>query len=190
GSRGSYVSASPTTSEWKRDPSGARHYVGHRASPSTAPRARARAGCRSSNHTENACSTSGMRRSRADVAKAAAQSSPPPAPKPPVNNVSQQLQAVAAELSQAAGVSAATSCETPPQTPPPPTASPSPAKRSQMVDAAKKLEAALAAAPEGPGLEEARRHLQVQLDAKRKELGDTRPLGKRLDGAKAALERA
>ncbi|CAK0866816.1 unnamed protein product, partial [Prorocentrum cordatum] len=123
----------------------------------------------------------------------------PPAPKPPANNVSEQLQAVAAKLSQAAGVSAVPSCETPPQTPPPPTASPcgtgavsepSPANRSQLVDAVKKLEAALAAAPEGPGLEEARQHLQAQLDTKRKELGDMRPLGKRLDGAKAALERA
>ncbi|CAK0791460.1 unnamed protein product [Prorocentrum cordatum] len=200
GSRGSHYSASPTTAEWKRDPSGARHYAGHRALPSTTPRARARKGCQSSNHTKNARSTCSMRRSWAEAAKSATQpSSPPPAPKPPANNVPQKFQAVAAKLSQAAGASAAPSCERLPQTPPPASASPggtgaasepSPAKRSQLVDAAKTLEAALAAAPEGPGLEEARQQLQAQLDAIRKELGDTRPLGKRLDGAKAALERA
>ena len=44
--------------------------------------------------------------------------------------------------------------------------------------------------PKDPTLEMARNQIQQQLDARRKQIGDLRPLGKRLDGARAALERA
>ena len=149
-------------------------------------------GCNSSNWTNNACSTCGMRRQWAEVV--AGSSNPPPKNAPAPNPVAAQLQAVAQKLSQAAGVA--------PVSPAPSPAAPAPTPSSdaateqtdpsqkQILDSIKKLEVALAALPEGAGCDAARASVQEQLDARRRQLGEVRPIGKRLDSAQAALSRA
>ena len=69
----------------------------------------------------------------------------------------------------------------------PPSASPP--TRAVILEEVKQLEAAIAAVA-APGMAGVRADLQQQLAAKRKQLQDLKPLGQRLDGTRAALERA
>lgn len=62
--------------------------------------------------------------------------------------------------------------------------------QKRQATAIQQLEAALAALPEDGGHEATREILQEQIVQKKKALGEARPIGKRLDSAQAALERA
>ncbi|CAK0858380.1 unnamed protein product, partial [Prorocentrum cordatum] len=64
------------------------------------------------------------------------------------------------------------------------------ATKSELVESVRQLQATLQAMPKDPSLELARNQLQQQLGARRKQIGDLRLLGKHLDGALAAFERA
>eukprot|EP00973_Karenia_brevis_P087740 12169601-Karenia_brevis.AAC.1 len=60
----------------------------------------------------------------------------------------------------------------------------------QLIESIKQLETALAAIPEGNGNDAVRKSIMEQIEVKKKKLGETKPLGKRLDSARAAYERA
>ena len=161
-------------------------------------------GCQSTNHSKHVCNTCGMRRSWAEAAKSAQNVSEalPPGPGPkPGNPVQQQLQVIAQKLAQGTGLvppSPPTSTSPPPsgavlttETMPPAAGSEeAPPIRTELVSSIKQLEAALTSIPDVPALQGARAQVQQQLDEKRKQLGDLRPIGKRLDGARAALSRS
>ncbi|CAK0829298.1 unnamed protein product, partial [Prorocentrum cordatum] len=111
--------------------------------------------------------------------------------------------AVAAKLSQSAGLSPVTApvpeaASSPPPAPPAAVAGAAdgtaaegePPAKKDIVAAVKQLESALAAMSDDPELHEARQAIQARLDAKKKQLGDLKPVGKRLGDTRAALERA
>ena len=198
---------SPSTSEWKRDPSGLWHYVGVRSQMGPAHRLWTCAGCKSTNHSKNACTTCGMRRTWAEAVKNSHPSPPQqdgtgntsasPAHTSSGNQVQQQLKVVAEKLAKSAGMSPLSPS---PVVPPAAAASPpggvpaapedTSTTRGALVESIKQLEVSLSTLPQDSSLDGARAAIQFQLDSKRKQLGELRPLGKRLDGARAALERA
>lgn len=119
-------------------------------------------------------------------------------PTPPGNAVSQQLAAIAASLMAAAPGSNGN--KLPAMTMPPPVApssensgggsnlSQAPAKGDTLAEI-RQLEAAIAAMT-SPSMQPVKDSLQSQLEEKRKMLQALKPLGQRLDGTRAALERS
>ena len=111
------------------------------------------------------------------------------------NKVDKQLAEVAEKLKQASSVKH----QLPPQPNvgiklPTPSSSDAPAdeestSKPKLVAALKALESALAAIPEGQGNDDVRARLLEDIEEKRSQLPDTRPLGKRLDASKAYMER-
>jgi hypothetical protein len=200
------------------DPAGKWHFIGRNAGNGAASSNRLWTcnGCNSSNHSKNACGTCGMRRSWADVVKNNPDTQQQQQPKPPQlpsqNKVDKQLAEVAEKLKQAkAGRQqqqqpqqhpGGANNRVPPAAPQPnawtkphaPTAFDAPSveestSKPKLVAAIKALESALASIPEGQGNDEVRTRLLEDIEEKKSQLPDTRPLGKRLDASKAYLER-
>ena len=191
--RGWQAASSPTTSEWRRDPAGHWHWIGPRQAqpPSGEKRLWLCRGCQCTNHSKAACTTCGMKRSYADAATAAQAPMPTPAS---TNKVRYQLNLVDTLLSQDAGLPAVAT-KTPPPTsaggaPPAVAPAPSGAPARAPKEVKKQLEDALAALPDLPEMEAARKSLQEQLNQQVQLIRSSAPLGARLDGAMAALERA
>ena len=150
-----------------------------------------------------------MRRSWAEVVRTTADPPSPqarsalPSGSQTSNQISKQLAAIAEKLHRATGgqASGPPSGQGPAQQTPTDmdtidgagaseAAAEEPPSRQQLLASVKHLEAALAAIPAGVGDDATRDMLAAQLDEKRRLLGETKPMGKRLDGARAALARA
>ena len=213
---GGGVSASPSysqyqgaptyrASDWQKDPSGKWHFTGHRhkGQQSSGGRLWTCSGCKSTNHSKNACSTCGMRRSWAEMASSpqstdlnsAAQWSMAP---PQTNQVTAKLEQVASKLLENVSSSAAAPPSGAGQSVAPTNAVPSPAttvtsalaqERSAIQCSIKALENAISSLV-GDEFQEQRRIMQEQIEAKKRLLIVSKPIGQRLDNTRAASQRA
>ena len=177
-------------------------------------------GCKSSNYSKNACGTCGMRRSWAEVVKTPADTTQPKnkhmqqsPPHVTQNKVEQQLAEISEKLKLATAGKITLKCGQPVGVKPHSSAeAPAPdvgakshlpadapgaeesATRSQLVSSLTQLESALAALPEGQGNDVHRTYISENIEEKRRLLGETKReklgVGKRLDMARAAMERA
>jgi hypothetical protein len=183
--------------DWRKDPGGQWHFIGGRpdASSTAAKRTWECKGCNSTNHSKSACSVCGMRRSYAEVVKddskqvlalsVGAQTQA---------TIRAQLAEVAARLKAASAaqdpaVKHAQYSEVPVPFTPPPEEAPPLLSRAHILAAIKRLETALSAM-EGDDFKEMRASLLEQIDERKKQLIDTKPIGVRVDGARAVLERS
>ena len=109
----------------------------------------------------------------------------------PANPVQRQLAAVAASLVAAAAADATSSptAATPPAAPAPASDAEPSSSRADVIAEIKQLEAAMSALA-GASMQSSRNDLQALLDEKRRTLRALKPLGQRLDAARAAMSRS
>ena len=198
-----YGTPSYSSKDWKQDPAGKWHYIRGNAGGGgkhASSRLWTCVGCRSTNHSKNACSTCGMRRSWAEMATGQSQPStlqPPPAPTVTQNPVSAKLGQVAEKLHQNIVTQ---SDPNPAATNTPPGQADGGAQtnngtgqqqdRAAIQASIKSIENAIAALS-GDEFSEHRSVLQGQIEAKKKSLIAAKPIGQKLGNtlAQRAKER-
>ena len=191
----SYSAPSYSNKDWRQDPGGNWHYIGGNNGQNNRPSSQGRlwvcTGCKSTNHSKNACSTCGMRRSWAEMARNSPSS---PTPVPSQNPVSVKLEQVAEKLHQA--TSQQNTNTVPSQQARPADGGHAPnGSISQQSDRAaiqasiKSMENAITALG-GDEFATCRHELQAKIELKKKELTAARPMGQRLDNTRAAVLRS
>ena len=133
---------------------------------------------------KNKCSDCGLRKSFSQVVRSW---SPPQATQPSSHPVRAQLDKVTASLA-GLHVSAAPTAHTQPAAAPAPAVVPS--SRAKVSEQIKALESAIALMPAEPEFEQQCEALRAKAAALRREIIDAKPIGARIDGTRAALQRA
>ena len=152
--------------------------------------------CKCTNTSPKTCSTCGLKRSYGDVARAAANAAAPPAAptvaaqqntvRSQLNNLTESLANIHIDTMRSAGTTKAT-----PEPPPARRVGEATPTKNQLQARVKQLEAALSALPEDvEDLAAERESIAARLEGARRELRGSRPIGARIDGARAALQRS
>ena len=138
--------------------------------------------CGTANRSKHQCSACGLKRSYASVAKSLVNTNLTQDPKPG-NPVRAQLAQVATALTRAVP-------EQPEPVIPVPAAASPPVDAKDAKTSIQSLETAMNALPEGPAFASSRAGLQADIDSLKASIRDAKPVGARLDDARAALARA